>query len=84
MVLNWRLAPRENKSDALTPGKHKYSMDFHIQSLVQFQANVFFLLYIPNSRNKVGKVNVTETVLKTMASASLPSHPDNLLDIHPS
>lgn len=84
MILNWRRGPKENKSASPTPGKHKYNMDFYFQSLVQFQANVFFTLYIRNSGNKVGKVNVIDTSLKTMKSASLPSHLNNSPDIHPS
>ena len=52
---------RQNRSGSLRPGKHEHSMDFYFLPLVQFQANVFFPLYIPNSGNEVGKVNVTES-----------------------
>lgn len=44
---------------------------------------MFFPPYIPNSGNEVGKVNVTETELKTMRVASLASRSNHLPDTHP-
>lgn len=58
-------------------------MDSYFPPWVQFQANVVFPLYIPNSGNEVGKVIVTETELKTMRAARLASHSKHLPDIHP-
>lgn len=60
---NWRLGPKENKSDTLRPGTHKHNTDFYFLSLIQLQASGFSP-YIPKSGNKVGKMNVTEIALK--------------------